>query len=370
MARLSPAVAVCACLLAFAPSVSAQESTWVRKDVKDLTAQEKRDFVRAIYKLKRTPSPFGKRKISYYDFLVYYHRRASNDLENGNGAHMGPAFLPWHREFLNAFEALLTNISGKHIAVPYWDWTNPASTQAMLSDDMMGGTGDPGDRYAVKTGPFRKGRWELKLRDRPGAPNPLRPDVDDAVDRPYIQRGIGLDPLAPGLPTVEETDAILGIGRYDSRPWSAETPVKDSFRCAIEGWSRLDGTEGIGGHNQVHMFIGGSWGSERRPQLGTITDATSPNDPIFWLLHANADRIWTKWQMENGRRNYRPEKGATFGHNLRDPLSQFAELGFGLTQEDVGNVRALRPVDLLDNRKLFVQYQEPLAEGQAPVLID
>lgn len=159
-------VAVLACLLAFAPSASAQETTWVRKDVKDLTAQEKRDFVRAIYKLKRTRSPFGRRKISYYDFLVYYHRRASNDLENGNGAHMGPAFLPWHREFLNAFEALLTNIAGKHIAVPYWDWTNPASTQAMLSDDMMGGVGDPNDRYAVKTGPFRKGRWELKLRAR------------------------------------------------------------------------------------------------------------------------------------------------------------------------------------------------------------
>jgi tyrosinase len=369
VARLSPAVAVFLCLLVFAPGALAQDDTWIRKDVKDLTAQEKKDFVDAIYKLKRTRSPYGKRKISYYDFLVYYHRRASNDLENGNGAHMGPAFLPWHREFLNAFEALLTNISGKHITVPYWDWTNPASTQALLSDDFMGGAGDPKDRYAVKTGPFRKGRWELKLRDNPGQRNPLKPNIDDAVDRPYIQRAIGRDPIARTLPTPDETAAIVGVKRYDSKPWSADTNPKRSFRCAIEGWARVDGAEGIGGHNQVHMWVGGSFGSKRRPQIGTIGDATSPNDPIFWLLHANADRLWTEWQLENGRRNYRPEKGATFGHNLRDPLSQFAELGFGLTQEDVGNVKALRPIDLLDNRKLFVQYQQPLAEGQPPVLI-
>lgn len=334
--------------------------------MKDLTAQEKRNFVEAILKLKRTRSPFGKRKISYYDFLVYYHRRASNG--RVNGAHMGPAFLPWHREFLNAFESLLTNISKKHITVPYWDWTNPASTIAML--DLMGGNGDPKQDYALTKGPFRKGRWKLVLRDVPGRRNPLQPDIDDAVDKPYIQRALGTDPLAPTLPTAEDTEAILGVGRYDSKPWDGSSPAKRSFRCAIEGWTSLDPDAQIGGHNQVHVWVAGLFGSERRPQIGTIADATSPNDPIFWLLHANADRLWTQWQLENGRRNYLPERGASRGHNLRDPLSQFSELGFGLTQDDVGNIKALRPVDLLDNRKLFVKYQEPLAADERPVLID
>jgi tyrosinase len=350
------------------PSGADAAKTWVRKDVKDLTAQEKKDFVQAIYKLKRTRSAFGKRHISYYDFLVYYHRRAANG--RVNGAHGGPAFLPWHREFLNAFEALLTNVSGKHIAVPYWDWTSSASTLTMLGPDLMGGNGDPKDRYAVKTGPFRKGRWELKLRDLPGQRNPLRPNIDDAVDRPYIQRAFGRDPFARSLPTAADTEAVLGVSRYDSRPWSDYSVAKDSFRCAIEGWSRLDGGDGIGAHNQVHMFIGGSFGAQRNRQFGTITDATSPNDPIFWLLHANADRLWTKWQLENGRRNYRPERGAARGHNLRDPLSQFSELGFGRTQEEVEASKRLRPIDLLDNRKLFVKYQEPLVEGQPRVLIE
>ena len=38
-------------------------------------------------------------------------------------------------------------------------------------------------------------------------------------------------------------------------------------------------------HNAAHRFIGGHMGG-----------AYSPNDPIFWLHHANVDRIWAQWQ--------------------------------------------------------------------------
>lgn len=38
-------------------------------------------------------------------------------------------------------------------------------------------------------------------------------------------------------------------------------------------------------HGSVHMWVG-----------GTMTDPeTSPADPIFWLHHANLDRLWWKW---------------------------------------------------------------------------
>lgn len=42
--------------------------------------------------------------------------------ESAPGAHWGPAFLPWHREFLRQFEvALQKEVPG--VALPYWDST-------------------------------------------------------------------------------------------------------------------------------------------------------------------------------------------------------------------------------------------------------
>ena len=38
-------------------------------------------------------------------------------------------------------------------------------------------------------------------------------------------------------------------------------------------------------HNAGHRFIGGH-----------MAGAFSPNDPVFWLHHANVDRIWAQWQ--------------------------------------------------------------------------
>lgn len=42
--------------------------------------------------------------------------------DSAPGAHWGPAFLPWHREFLRQFEvALQKQVPG--VAMPYWDST-------------------------------------------------------------------------------------------------------------------------------------------------------------------------------------------------------------------------------------------------------
>ena len=42
-----------------------------------------------------------------------------------------------------------------------------------------------------------------------------------------------------------------------------------------------------GFHNTVHMWVGGN--TMPYPSL-------SPHDPMFWLHHANVDRIWAQWQ--------------------------------------------------------------------------
>lgn len=41
-------------------------------------------------------------------------------------------------------------------------------------------------------------------------------------------------------------------------------------------------------HNRVHNWVG-----------GTMIDPEAPADPLFWMLHAEIDRVWHAWQLRN-----------------------------------------------------------------------
>lgn len=47
---------------------------------------------------------------------------------------------------------------------------------------------------------------------------------------------------------------------------------------------------GNGVHSAAHFTIGSDPGGDFY---------TSPGDPAFYLLHAQIDRVWTIWQMQN-----------------------------------------------------------------------
>jgi tyrosinase len=49
----------------------------------------------------------------------------------------------------------------------------------------------------------------------------------------------------------------------------------------VDFWRQIEGV-----HNAVHVWVGGSMGSI----------PTAPADPIFWMHHANCDRLWSLWQ--------------------------------------------------------------------------
>lgn len=53
-------------------------------------------------------------------------------------------------------------------------------------------------------------------------------------------------------------------------------------------------------HNDVHSWVGGQSSSG---QLGTMSNIMiSPADPIFWMHHAQCDRLWSIWQSNhNGK---------------------------------------------------------------------
>jgi tyrosinase len=110
----------------------------------------------------------------------------------------------------------------------------------------------------------------------------------------------------PSLPTTAQVAACLRRTRYDRAPYDHSSP--DSFRNEAEGWV---GQTVPGLHNRVHVWVGGDMGP-----------GTSPNDPVFYLNHANSDRIWEAWMRGNGR-IYEPDATAPdslFRHRLPDPL--------------------------------------------------
>lgn len=44
----------------------------------------------------------------------------------------------------------------------------------------------------------------------------------------------------------------------------------------------------LGAHVDVHVAVG-----------GTMNSASSPADPVFWLHHANIDRLWERWRASH-----------------------------------------------------------------------
>jgi hypothetical protein len=65
----------------------------------------------------------------------------------------------------------------------------------------------------------------------------------------------------------------------------------DSMNSILASADYLSFTDSIEGgpHNGVHNWVGGA-----------MSDPTiSPEDPIFWMHHANIDRLWNIWQGNN-----------------------------------------------------------------------
>jgi tyrosinase len=264
--------------------------------------------------------------------------------------HQGPMFLPWHREFTLLFERALGKVSGKRIAVPYWDWTDPESTRAVFSDDFMGGDGDPQDGYAVKTGPFRKGTWQLNV-------NPIGLQWTSSA-APYLTRRFGSWPTSP-LPGKGDLQSALAAPHYDVDPYGAESDPLQSFRNALEGFRPplallvACGPDGVmtgavppgknALHNAVHLWVGGliAPGGGGTRVVGTMANVlTSPNDPVFFLHHSMIDRIWASWQAQHGVDSYLPRSGVNH-NNVGDLMHPYDQSGIHATPADVVDIRKL-----------------------------
>jgi len=163
-------------------------------------------------------------------------------------------FFSWHRMYLYFFERILRAASGDpNLALPYWNWS------------------DPNQRALPQ--PF----WMPQTGNSLYIPVPGRPSgVDD-----------GTSLLSDG--TVDFSTAFMATD-FDSLTGSGL-----SFGGQIASPMQFNGPHGeleSQPHDVVHGALSGLMGDPD----------TAAEDPIFWLHHANIDRLWNRWIAQGGGR--------------------------------------------------------------------
>jgi tyrosinase len=317
----------------------------VRKNQKQLVGPDRQRFVAAVKKMKAA---------GVYDQYVQWHIDAMGSMgpNDPNYAHQGPAFLPWHRQFILLFEqdlqaADLSLGQDGTVTLPYWDWTSEISpdpgVNSLWADDFMGPDGDPGDGQRVKSGPFAtdttsgQENWVLNVHD---------PMDNEPVN--FLQRAFGQDPQAPTLPASGQVNNALRVAIYDSAPWDTTVSGSKSFRNLLEGWVTVKPPgQPPGLHNRVHVWVGGS-----------MLPMSSPNDPIFFLNHCNVDRIWASWQaLHQSVNQFPPSNGqAQVGHNRDDVMVPWDGRNDPRPGRSGGSLPRTTPADMLDMSSLNYSY--------------
>ena len=99
--------------------------------------------------------------------------------------------------------------------------------------------------------------------------------------------------------------------------FSATNPLFFWRTDGVQGINRrpfliLPGTAGPASHEAQTLALGTQYpafrtmegnphGSAHTSFGGSISRSRPPRDPLFFLLHCNVDRLWAKWQRQNGR---------------------------------------------------------------------
>jgi tyrosinase len=341
----------------------------VRKNVVDLTPQEKQAFVNAVRALKNIV-PRGSRTNIYDQFVAVHvgamglmYDDAQGPAAGHDGAHESAILLPWHRELVYRFEKALQSVN-PNVTIPYWDWTDPKALEVIFSDDFMGpnGQGVTLNIPIIEGGSMSLGDGQQPNFNLPGSGNEGGSDMslgDGQQANPNIQTvsvqggPVQSGPFSaasgwtvnPDLHFKSSSRETFGnqILRFLQVPPTNSYPVPkedieqvlaidnyETFRPALEGFIKVDSstgqqTPGVYLHNYFHSLVGGGTFDPAvgRPEaLGTMTDlTTSINDPVFWLVHSNVDRLWAEWQASGHEgSDYYPAVGGHYGENLNDRM--------------------------------------------------
>ncbi|GAB1316986.1 Tyrosinase copper-binding domain-containing protein [Madurella fahalii] len=269
-----------------------------RKEWGDLSEQERKAYTDAVLCLMSKPALTSAQapgaKSRFDDYVVVHIQQTPRN-------HGTTFFLPWHRYYVWHYEQALRTECGYKGYQPYWNW-------GRYADDPENSPLFNGDEYSMG-GNGAKVPYE-------GIPVPMAPRPYNMIppgngggcvtSGPFRNMTVNLGPLAPMLRDVKRNPRADGLGhnprclRRDVNPHAAAvtttnyifdliTSNKDIywFQTVMEG-QFPQGKWGV--HTGGHFTVGGDPG-------GDIY--VSPGDPAFWLHHAQIDRLWWIWQMQD-----------------------------------------------------------------------
>ncbi|KAI8824011.1 uncharacterized protein EV422DRAFT_518599 [Fimicolochytrium jonesii] len=247
-------------LLALTQAVIAQKACTApttRREFRELSDGDKQLFMNAVKCLRnpqQAPSMIpstGSRTL--YDDLVYIHRQFAPQTHNG------ASFLPWHRGMLALFESWMSTKCGWNGGLPFWDWTldsQAPQNSVLLTNRWFGSNGNPNQQNCIYNGQFVGTRTVFT---NPGTSN-------------CIHRWFNVNNRPTSGPSLYNSVAVQTLLQNSRSSYA-------SFRNNFESQP----------HNLLHTSMGGDM----------FVVAISPNDPLFYLHHANVDRLWTLWQRNN-----------------------------------------------------------------------
>jgi tyrosinase len=243
-----------------APSwLGAQAAVATRRSIRDMDARDPdlAALYRAVAAMKALPASDPRNWTRFADI----HRFCPH----GNWY-----FLPWHRAYILAFERICRQLSGKRdFALPYWDWT-----------------ADPRFPAAFTAGNPRS--------------NPLN----------HLRSGV-----AAGFRLTDDMVGMAVISRIMNAPdfeafGNTRPRGQDSTAAS---WQRRGGSATeleFNPHNSVHQAVGGDM---------AIVPLAS-RDPLFFLHHANVDRLWNVWNRRGNANSPDPLwRGFAFNRNFIGP---------------------------------------------------
>lgn len=226
-------------------------------------------------------------------------------------------FLPWHRGYLMAFEetvrAEIVGLGYKgEWALPYWNYFKPNQFKlppGFADKDWPDGKGNNPLYVQQRFGPDYNGNVYVDLRDA---------DLGQMDDHDFIG--------------VYSARGSRGFGGPKTRPLFAHA---GSDHGGIETQP----------HDQVHVMVGGR-DPIRVARKGLMTDPRLAGlDPIFWLHHANMDRLWEVWRL-NPPTNLNPTDPAWLAGPAIDGEQKFSMpkpdgSSWDYTPEEMQNLGAL-----------------------------